>query len=347
MSATTGRGGSSVSVVISTYTGRRWDDLLEAVASVQRPHANDVEVIIVVDHNERLLKRAERRISDARVVPNRYRQGLSGARNTGIAEASGAIVAFLDDDARAEPDWLHHLRSVYTDPAVIAVGGQILPDWEGGGRPANFPAEFDWVVGCTYLGMPIAREPVRNIIGANMTFRREVFDEVGGFDDALGRIGTLPAGCEETELCIRVRQALPGHEIVYEPRAVVHHRVPSDRARASYLFRRCLAEGRSKARVAAIAGGRDALSTERRYASRVLPLGIARGIADVARGDRCGAARATLIVCGALLTAGGYALERLRSGGPSTHLEPRVARVPAPATGVTADRVPISTNTDG
>src|SRR5262249_50781763 len=151
---------------------------------------------------------------------------------------------------------------------VVAVGGRVVPRWDAG-RPAWFPEEFDWVVGCTYAGHP-AEGPIRNVIGANMSFRREVFAELGGFDDRVGRLGALPSGCEETELCIRVRQRRPEAVIWYVPGALVEHRVRPERATRSYFRQRCIAEGGSKTRVAKLVGARDGLSSERSYATRTL-----------------------------------------------------------------------------
>src|SRR5207247_3975777 len=173
-----------------------------------------------VDHNHALFERARRQLDGVIVVPNREPRGLSGARNTGVAESRGDVIAFLDDDAVAEPDWLAHLLAAYTDRHVLGVGGAIAPHWLEG-RPAGFPAEFEWVVGCTYEGMPTARAQVRNVIGANMSLRRSVVGRVGGFRNGMGRVGLLPVGCEETELCIRARQAIPDGVFVYEPRARV------------------------------------------------------------------------------------------------------------------------------
>jgi GT2 family glycosyltransferase len=216
------------------------------------------------------------------------------------------VIAFLDDDAVAAPGWLGCLLEPYADPEVIGVGGTIDPLWPGR-RPAAMPAEFDWVVGCTYRGVPGTREPVRNLIGANMSIRRSVFDAIGGFRSDVGRVGTRPVGCEETELCIRARKALPGSRFVFEPRARVRHRVTPDRACARYFRARCWAEGRSKAVVARHAGSEDALSAERRYVRTVLPSGIARGVRDaVANGDVAGLARAAAIVAGLVITDAGY-----------------------------------------
>jgi glycosyltransferase involved in cell wall biosynthesis len=307
----------TVSVIISAYTEDRWTDLVDAVRSVGAQPHDDLETIVVVDHNPSLLTRAQRELQGVTVIPNSEHRGLSGARNSGIAVARGDVVVFLDDDARAQPEWLDRLLAPYEDDAVIGVGGRIDADWQVP-RPRWFPMEFDWVVGCSYLGMPVVRTDVRNVIGANMSFRREAFERVGGFPDGMGRVGTLPAGCEETEMCIRVRHRLPGRSIVYEPAAAVAHTVTPVRARVGYFLSRCVAEGRSKALVTAVAGTSVGLETERRYVVRVLPAGIARGVGEAIRGDRTGLVRAVAIAAGAALTAAGYV-----AGSVSARSRPR------------------------
>ena len=176
-----------VSVVICTYDEQRWNALARAVTSVVHEDAGAAEVIIVVDHNPALQDRVERELDGVRTIANTGPQGLAGARNSGIDAARSPIVAFLDDDAVADPDWVPAIAGPYADPAVVAVGGKILPAWEAGRPPTWLPDEFDWVVGCTYLGVPDTRDEVRNLIGANMSFRRDVFDEVGTFAPGMGR----------------------------------------------------------------------------------------------------------------------------------------------------------------
>jgi glucosyl-dolichyl phosphate glucuronosyltransferase len=298
------------SVVICAYTDKRWDDLVAAVESVRvQTHAPE-EVIVVIDHNPSLAERVWREIPHVTCVENHGRQGLSDARNSGLAVARGDVVAFLDDDAEAEPQWLSLLAESYADPAVVAVGGFAEPDWAEG-RPSWFPREFDWVVGCTYRGMPEVASPVRNLIGCNMSFRREIFADLGGFTAGIGRLGTRPVGCEETELCIRIAQRRPGSVILFDPRALVHHHVPGSRGTWAYFRSRCYAEGLSKAAVAALVGAGEGLASERAYTTRTLPRGVVNGIAAGVRGEAGGFGRAAAIVAGVSLATVGYGLGRL------------------------------------
>ncbi len=299
-----------ISVVICAYTDRRWDDIVAAVASIRGQTRPPSRTILVVDHNLPLLERTQVAFPDLQVVPNTGRRGLSGARNTGVSQAIGDVVAFLDDDARAEPDWLERLAARYSNPSVVGVGGAATPVWPRQ-RPRWLPPEFDWVVGCSFVGMPNASTPVRNLIGANMSFRREVFGTIGGFTDGLGRVGSRPLGCEETELGIRLRQWRPRASLVYEPAAVVRHRVTADRMAWRYFCSRCYAEGFSKAMVSRLVGAKDALETERRYVRSVLPRAIVRAL-DPRQHDRpVGIASAGAILAGLGLAAAGYVRGRL------------------------------------
>ena len=298
-----------VSIVVCCFTDERWDDICGALGSVRTQVTDRDEIIVAVDYAPDLARRVRDAFPDVTVVENTSVRGLSGARNTGIAAARSEIVAFLDDDAVAAADWLDRICEPYDDPAVVAVGGRVVPRWDAS-RPAWFPPEFDWVVGCTYAGHP-GVGPIRNVIGANMSFRRAVFAEVGGFDDRVGRVGSLPAGCEETELCIRVRQHRPGAVVWYAPDAVVHHRVRRERATFAYFRARCVAEGGSKTRVARLVGARDGLSSERSYATRTLPLAAVRDLRLAAGRRSPGAlARVGARVAGVALTSTGFGTTR-------------------------------------
>jgi glycosyltransferase involved in cell wall biosynthesis len=295
-----------VSVIICAYTENRWRELIAAVDSVTRQNLSPLEIIVVIDHNSELHGQARKRFAQALVLENHEIPGLSGARNTGIQAAHGAIVAFLDDDAIAMPDWLERLVVTYANPALIGVGGTIEPAWQSG-RPAWFPEEFNWVVGCSYVGLPREAAPVRNLIGANMSFRRDVFATVGGFRNGMGRVGTTPVGCEETELCIRIGQRWPDRVILYDPAIKVIHQVPEGRTRWAYFKARCQAEGMSKALVTSFVGSPAGLASEREYVLRALPSGVWHGLRDfVQQGDWNGLTRAVAILAGLAFTTIGF-----------------------------------------
>ncbi|OON82443.1 glycosyltransferase [Streptomyces tsukubensis] len=248
------------------------------------------------------------------VLTNAGPRGLSAGRNTGIAAAGGDVIAFLDDDAVAETDWLRHFADAYKDPRVMAVGGRTEPIWASGRRPAWFPAEFDWVVGCSYRGLPAGRVRVRNVLGGNASFRKEAFNAAGGFATGIGRDGDKrPLGCEETELCIRLSRADPGAILLLDDRAVIHHRVPTVREHYRYFRSRTYAEGLSKALVARSVGAGKGLESERRYTTRVLPAGVARALRDAVLRRPGGAGRAGALVSGVAAAAGGYVVGSLRA----------------------------------
>jgi GT2 family glycosyltransferase len=295
----------AVSVVICTYTAGRWGDLVAAVRSVRAQQLGGVEVVVAVDHNPGLQARVAHDLDGVIAVANRGARGLSDTRNAGIAAARAPVIAFLDDDCIAGPTWLVTLLAHFAAPGVVGAGGAVAAAWDDR-RPAWFPAEFDWVVGCSYRGLPDTASAVRNPIGASMAFRRDILEAIGGFRDGVGRVGSVPLGCEETELCLRIQARLPAARIVYDPAAVVAHRVPAARGRWRYFAARCWAEGRSKAIVARLAGRRRGLAAERAHAMRALPAGVVAGLRDAAAGDATGLWRAAAIVAGLAVTTSGY-----------------------------------------
>lgn len=314
----------SISVIVCAFARERLAVLAEALDSLRTQAYPAHEIVLVIDHAPELLDEARERWPDIAIVPNRERQGLSGARNTGVAEAGGEVVAFLDDDAIAQSDWLERLAMAYADPMVLGVGGSVRPRWVEG-KPGWFPPEFDWVVGCTHSGMPTRPESVRNLVGANMSFRRRPLLEVGGFSSELGRVGALPVGCEETDLSIRMHQRWPEATVLYDPAATVDHVVPPARGRVAYFVDRCRAEGRSKAILTGMVGSQDGLSAERTYVRRTLPRGFLDGLRAAARGDLSGAGRAAMIVVGLAATSADYL--RVRSRSPRAGSRDATARL--------------------
>ncbi len=295
---------TEISVVICAYTEKRWTELCAAINSLQTQTFPPREVLLVIDHNRALLERARSQFTNIVLLENQETQGLAGARNTGIENAHGHIIAFLDDDAVAVPNWLEILSTSYQDPDVVGAGGKLDPLWPAG-RPGWFPEEFDWVVGCTYRGLPDRRAPVRNLIGANMSFRREVFAEVK-FYSGIGHTGSKPFGGSDPDFCIRVSQSFPNKVLLYEPAALVSHHVDEKRTSWKYFCLRCYNEGLSKSVLTRRVGSQVGLSSERRYTLHTLPAAAWQGLVDALHGDVSGLGRSIAVVAGLGITTTGY-----------------------------------------
>ncbi len=306
----------AVSVIICAYTEVRWEQTRAALESVfdQRPRA--AQVLLVVDHNDELASRARRELSGVTVLDSDSDPGLCGARNTGLRAATQPVAAFLDDDAEARPGWLGSLVEPYSHSDVVATGGTVHPWWPDS-RPGWLPPTFDWVVGCSYQGLPDSTAPVRNPIGANMSLRTGPALEVGGFDTSVGQtpMGGQLRRCDETELAIRLRASRPGSVVLYVPAAVVDHHVGKERLRLSYFLRRCWYEGLSKALVVRLAGPSAGLERERRHVAVVIPTALLRDLRSCAAGDLAAFLRMIAAIGGLASTTAGYLTGRARQVG--------------------------------
>jgi GT2 family glycosyltransferase len=259
----------SADVVICTYTLARWQLFARSVESVLAQTVVPRQLIIVVDHNDELLARCEQEWGAGRadstveilVVANQFAGRLGSARNTALLLACADVIAFLDDDAEAAPDWLERLLAVYTrHPDAVAVGGAPRPNYAAQ-RPSWFPPDFDWVFGCHYRSLPDRLAPVRHLIGASMSVRRSDMLAVGGFhaDDH-----------DDMDLSHRIAHQHGSSAVLYEPRAQVHHYVSSERLTWSYFWRRCFYVNRSKVGAFADMGEAGNIGAELRFCAGVL-----------------------------------------------------------------------------
>jgi glycosyltransferase involved in cell wall biosynthesis len=307
------RATADISVIICAYTLKRWEDLLNAVASVSTQTIAPRETIVIVDNNADLLARASDAFSGVTVVANRQAPGLCGARNTGAEVAASAVLAFLDDDAVASSAWLEQHLLGYADRTVLGVGGEVTPIWRSD-PPRWLPGELYWTVGCTYTGLPTRPAPIRNPIGANMSMRADVFARTGGFQPELGRhdIGgkVITGTADETEFCIRASKHFPDGQWVYRPQASVRHVVSEHRGTWEHFVARCRLEGGSKAVLVGLRGQRSGLQSERRYVTRVLPLGVLRELSGALRREPNALRRAGAILAGLTITSLTYARAR-------------------------------------
>ncbi len=246
-----------VSVVVATYNRERLlAGALEALAHQRVAGDLEWEIVVVDNASRDGTADAARRFSKSAPVPVRYvlehRQGVSEARNRGIREARGGILAFTDDDVLPAPDWIAQIAAALGRWDAHGVGGRILPQWEA---PApvwitesrhllNRLAIMDSEEG-RLLALPLPSRP--QVWGANMAFRRELFEAVGDFDPRRGVVGGRLSRGEEIDL---IRRALEkGFRIAYDPALVVLHRIGPDRMRRSYFRRLIFQDAKSKAQV--------------------------------------------------------------------------------------------------
>ncbi|MFB6164273.1 MAG: glucosyl-dolichyl phosphate glucuronosyltransferase [Haloarculaceae archaeon] len=237
-----------VSVVLCAHTLDRYDAVTDATESVLAQTHDDTELVFVSDGNERLAERFEADYggrSDVVIHCNDENVGLLESRNRGAELATGDVVAFVDDDAVAATDWLERLVAVYEDRDVPAAGGTMVPEWVAG-RPSFLPEEFYFLVGVTQRGFADGPGEVRNTFGSNISFRRDVFLDLGGFDANIGgRQGDENLQGGETELCARL-QSEYGHGVYYVPEAEVAHKVFEYRTDPVWLIDRAFWQGYSK-----------------------------------------------------------------------------------------------------
>ncbi|MCU4739794.1 glucosyl-dolichyl phosphate glucuronosyltransferase [Natronoglomus mannanivorans] len=236
-----------VSVVICTYAMERYDVFSECVDSVLAQTYDPLETVIVVDGNDPVFERVREDFGghdDVVLHCNDENQGISYSRTRGAELASGDVVAFIDDDAVAEEDWVAELARVYDESDAIAVGGHVAPDWVTE-KPDFFPAEFYWLVGCDERGMGQHMEELRNTYGSNISFRRDVFLNVGGYDENTGRKGDRHIQAHEAPVCIRMANKY-GKGVIYNTDAVVHHKLFDYRGDFRWLVFRSFWQGYSK-----------------------------------------------------------------------------------------------------
>ena len=237
-----------VSVVVCTYSLEMYDDFQEAVESLLSQTYDDVEVVIVVDGTDAVAERVRDdygKRDDVVIHVNEENVGLLRSRNRGAELASGDVIAFIDDDAVADERWIEELVVAYETHDVTAAGGRMTPIWVAD-KPSFLPEEFYWLVGVTHRGFADGPGYVRNTFGSNISFCRDVFLELGGFDPEIGgRKGDKNLQGGETELCARLG-AEYGESVWYEPAATVGHKVFEYRTDPMWLLDRAFWQGYSK-----------------------------------------------------------------------------------------------------
>jgi glycosyltransferase involved in cell wall biosynthesis len=241
---------TTASVIVCTRN--RAALLTRCIASIAAQHRSGtgVEVVVVdnasADSTATVARRLQDEFDDLRYAYEPV-VGLSRARNHGIRIATGEVLVFIDDDAVAQPGWLDAMLDAHRASEVAAVAGRVRLD-SSAARPWWFVPEVEQLFSGLDLGdRPRLLEPREWPFGTNMSVRRSVAIDLGGFPEELGRAGGSLLSNEETAFFEHLRRR--GLRIAYAPGAVVEHALPPDRLTIRYLARRAYAQGRSDARL--------------------------------------------------------------------------------------------------
>lgn len=259
-----------VSVILCTYSPDMYEHFREAAESVLDQTYNNLELMVVVDGSGKVGNHIQMDFGDREEVVihvNQRNRGLLESRNTGAKHASGDIIAFMDDDAVADDRWIEEIVDTYQATYAISVGGKMVPLWVDG-KPAYLPEEFYFLVGVTHKGFADGPGEVRNTFGSNLTFRRDVFLQLNGFDPTMGgRHGDRNLQGGETELCARMYRTF-GEGVRYTPEAIVSHKVFKYRTRPLWLLSRAFWQGYSKRGMQVVAS--NATLEEREFLRRLV-----------------------------------------------------------------------------
>ena len=239
----------SITVILCSYN--RCESLagaLNSAAALELPAGVEWEVLVVDNNSSDQTREVVEDFCGRYPGHFRYlfepQQGLSHARNAGIREARGDIIAFMDDDVTVEPAWLQNLTAALHSGQWAGAGGRILPVWTC--SPAR------WLP----LGEPYGLAPLvlfdlgpesaqlsESPFGANMAFRKAMFEKYGVFRTDLGRSGGNMMSNEDTEFGGRLLAG--GERLIYEPAAVVYHPVPENRMQKKYFLAWRFGKGRA------------------------------------------------------------------------------------------------------
>ncbi len=239
-----------LSVIVCTYNRRQMlDCALERILRSKMPLSVPWE-LLVVDNNssdgtcEIVEKHASLHPGRIRYV-HEARQGKSFALNSAVRESRGKVLAFTDDDVLVEEGWLWNLTACLHSAEWAGTGGRIIPTWD---QPIpRWLSTSNVLIRGALVALDLGSEPVAMAqapIGANMAYRREVFEKHGLFRTDLGRTGSSLMACEDTEFGQRLLHR--GEKLRYEPSAVVYHPVPQNRVNKKYFLAWSYGHGQSE-----------------------------------------------------------------------------------------------------
>lgn len=236
-----------ISIIISIYSIKRYDNIVDLSQNINIQTYNDIETIIIVDENIELYNKIENLLSNnknVKIIFNHENRGLSYSRNIGIMNSTGDIVAFIDDDAIPDPRWAEVIANTFNNDDIGAVTGDIIPVWEYE-YMSWFPIELHWMISCSYIMTPRHICEIERGFGTNMAFRRDLINDIGMFDINMGIKGRTWIGGEDSDMFLNVRDI--GKKILFIPDAKVFHKIYSYRTNLKNIIKRAFSGGMSVA----------------------------------------------------------------------------------------------------
>lgn len=244
-----------ISIVICTYNRCRYlSDTLNCLLKLRTNDQFQYEIIVIDNNSKDDTRQVIQSYTGKFPVSFKYifeeKQGLSHARNTGVNESRGDIIAFTDDDVFVDENWLVNICKAFKEHHCIGIGGKILPYWPGN----KIPWWFDHAHKQAYVGVTCDMDLGDSVqefkrdysspYGANMIFKKTAFAQYGYFKTNLGRKGNDFGLNEDSEFGNRLLEA--EEHLLYIPDVFVLHRVLPERLNPDYLRKWHFSFGKSK-----------------------------------------------------------------------------------------------------
>lgn len=238
----------AISAIVCTFErGKLLDGALKSLA--RQSISDELYEVIVIDNGWsdnglKIVKLFKKEYPKYNIISVKEpKRGLGYARNAGIRYGKGKYIAYMDDDARADADWLKRGLEAFeeVEPTPMCVGGRIVPLW-GSERPHWFKEEYEER---TWGPVPRFLSKGESFSGSNMIWRKDVLEAFGGFDVRVGVKGSYLSTGEETRLFEKIWDSVERPVFYYCPELVVYHMVPAWKMRVSYRFKRAFSWGQS------------------------------------------------------------------------------------------------------
>lgn len=233
-----------VSAIIPTHN--RCESLRNTIVSLQQQNfPNDHYEIIVIDNNSmddtrHVVEECKQQGKKEVIYYEESRDGLHYARHAGAQIAKGDILAYTDDDAICDPDWLSELTRPYTDPKVGCVGGKVLPRFES--KEPEWAKDFPEFLSILDRGSAITKVNDAEIWGCNYSIRKTALYDAGGFHPDITP-SSLMRYLGDGECGLTNKAIEKGYDVVYTPFAVVIHVIPPERVTIDYFKQRAFVQG--------------------------------------------------------------------------------------------------------